>query len=455
MTRSRLRAEPLRQRLAAWWADTWRWVLAAVGAVVATLLLLRTGGDDPLLATALAALVVGAALTASVPMAIALMSVPALFVVERIGWSGVDLAVSDAALAAGFGTAVLLATRPFSRELRLLLLFNGVYQFATLITVVVNPYQQNAVEWFHAWLLISGALVLGWALGRAGYARLAFRLLVGAACVIAVGTLIAAVIQYAHADFGAVYPTWPFAMHKNFAGCAMAFAALVVYVNPPWAAFTRRSAILLLGLLGLAILATQSRQALVGLLVAVILVVSRRRVLGHSRLAFLLIIPTAWLVYLSVQEQIDSQNRFNSFFQRLDWIREVYAYWKHAPLFGHGLRFWYVDPTVPYQPPQAELEVAASAGIVGLAAFAVMWIGIILVLWRMDPLYGTLAVAAVASRLVQAQFDLFWVTAQVSIPFVIAGVCLGAAARAGTDAAGAPIDVVPDHIRRRTPASTS
>ena len=26
----------------------------------------------------------------------------------------------------------------------------------------------------------------------------------------------------------------------------------------------------------------------------------------------------------------------------------------------------------------------------------------------------------------QAQFDLFWVAAQVSIPFVIAGICLGA-----------------------------
>ncbi len=31
--------------------------------------------------------------------------------------------------------------------------------------------------------------------------------------------------------------------------------------------------------------------------------------------------------------------------------------------------------------------------------------------------------------LVQAQFDLFWVAAQVSIPFVIAGICLGAMAR--------------------------
>ncbi len=42
---------------------------------------------------------------------------------------------------------------------------------ATLFTVVANPYLLNAVEWFHAWLLVAGALVVGWAVGRAGYAR--------------------------------------------------------------------------------------------------------------------------------------------------------------------------------------------------------------------------------------------------------------------------------------------
>ena len=51
-----------------------------------------------------------------------------------------------------------------------------------------------------------------------------------------------------------------------------------------------------------------------------------------------------------------------------------------------------------------------------------------LVLWHVDPKYGTLALAVTLSRLVQGQFDLFWVAAQVSIPFVIAGICLGAQA---------------------------
>ena len=35
-------------------------------------------------------------------------------------------------------------------------------------------------------------------------------------------------------------------------------------------------------------------------------------------------------------------------FQRVDWFREVFRYWRESPVFGHGLRYWYVDPTVPF-----------------------------------------------------------------------------------------------------------
>ena len=48
----------------------------------------------------------------------------------------------------------------------------------------------------------------------------------------------------------------------------------------------------------------------------------------------------------------------------------------------------------------------ASAGLVGLLGFVVMWVGLLIVLWRIDPRYGTLAFAVLLSRLVQAQFDL-------------------------------------------------
>ncbi|MRX43683.1 O-antigen ligase family protein [Agromyces kandeliae] len=415
-------------RIAEWWAGAWRWVVMAFGAVVVVYLLLDRGAQGgAVLAVVLAALVVAASLTGSKPLAIALFAVPGLMIPQRIGIGGGDLSVSDAALAAAFGTALLLGQRPYSVPLRRLLMLNLVYQFATLLTVLANPYLANTIEWVHAWMLVSGALIVGWALGAAGYARLALSLIVFTACILAGITLIQALSQYAVGNLGPAAPAWPIPMHKNFVGTVCAFAAVVAYLNPDWVGWTKGWSRLAFWLCVAAVVASQSRQALIGLMAAVMIAVIRRSTSRRSRiLILLLLVPAAWLIISMVAEQVQSQNEHNSVFQRLDWFREVYLFWREAPLFGHGLRYWYQPGSLGYQPPQGELEVLASAGIVGLLAFAVMWIGILLVLWHIDPRFGTLAVAAVLSRLVQAQFDLFWVAAQVSIPFVIAGICLGA-----------------------------
>ncbi len=419
-----------RERLGDWWAGAWRWVLMAGGAVVAVYILLdQRAQNAEMMAFALAVLVIAAAVTTSVPLAIALVSMPGILIIQRVGLGGTDLSVSDVALAAAFGTALLLGHRPYSAPLRALLWLNFFYQFTTLITVVVNPYTANTVEWFHAWLLISGALIVGWAVGHAGYARLALGLIVGTASLIAVVTVVHAAIQYAGGDFRAIYLTWPFPMHKNFVGTTLAFAAVIAYVNPDWLGWSRRLATSTFLLLVVGVLLSQSRQAMIGLVAAVIVGVIRRQVTGRSRIiVFLLVIPATWLVTSMVIEQIESQNQFNSVYQRINWFRDVYHLWAESPAFGHGLRYWYQLPG-EFQPPQAELEVLASTGLLGLFGFGVMWLGILIVLWRIDPRFGTLAFAVVFSRIVQAQFDLFWVAAAVSIPFVIAGVCLGAMQR--------------------------
>jgi hypothetical protein len=440
MSLSNARPGQFRARLAEWWAGAWRWVLMAVGACLAAYLLLERGlSQGVATAACVALLVVGAALTPAISMAIPLIMLPALFVVERAGLGGADLSVSDVALAAAFGSAVLLGTRPFSRPLRQLLWLNLVYQFATLFTVIVNPYVANTVEWFHAWLLVSGALVVGWALGRGGYARIALLLMVATACVIAAATIFSGLIQYASGDFGGVYVTYPLPMHKNHAGAVMAFAAVVAYVHPSWMSWSKNWARAALWLLLVAIVMTQSRQALIGLIVAILIVALRSGSGGRSRLVLLMILPGIWLVAVTIIEQIQSQNQHNSAFQRLQWFREVYLLWRESPLFGHGLRYWTNGPVVSFQPPQAELEVLASAGVIGLLGFAVMWIGIVIILGKLDRAYGTLALAVVLSRLVQGQFDLFWVASSVSIPFVIAGVCLGAQALAAPNDLGGAV----------------
>ena len=84
------------------------------------------------------------------------------------------------------------------------------------------------------------------------------------------------------------------------------------------------------------------------------------------------------------------------------------------------------DPSVDERLERHQLEVLASAGVVGLVGFLVMWLAVFIVLWRVDPRFGTLAVAVLMSRFVQAQFDLFWAAVQGSVPFVVLGICLGA-----------------------------
>ncbi len=427
MTSTSARRELRRAWIADLWANTWRWVLAAIGAVLATYFTLERGVvGGTMMAIVIGAFVIAAALTTSTPLAIALFAMPGLLISERIGLGGGDLSVSDAALAAAFGTALLLGKRPYSTPLRQLLLINLVYQFATLLTVIVNPYALNTIEWFHAWMLVSGALIVGWALGAAGHARLALSLIVVTACVFALITVAGAAYQYTRGDFGPATPNWPFPMHKNFIGTVLAFGAIIAYLNPSWVGWTTGWARFAFGLMTAGIVVAQSRQALIGLAAAIVIAVLRRSTTGRSRLVLLLMIPAAWLVISMVVDQIESQNRHNSVFQRVEWLREVYHFWRESPVFGHGLRYWNNPGELQYQPPQAELEVLASAGVVGLIGFLVMWIGVLVVLWHIDPRFGTLAVAVLLCRLVQSQFDLFWVAVQVSVPFVVAGICLGA-----------------------------
>lgn len=429
-----------RSRMAQLWADAWRWCLFAGGVVFAVYLLLDRGiPNGAVMASAIAVLVVGVVLTSAEPLAIALMATPALLITERLGVGGVDLTVSDAALAAALGTAVLLGRHDYSPPMKAMLWANLGYQFATVFTVIVNPYPQNTVEWVHAWVLISGALIAGWTIGRAGHARLALILILAAAVVIAAGTFGTGIVQAVSGEpFRAVYPTWPWPMHKNFAGGMLGFAAFIAYVNPSWAKLDARWTKAAFVVFLIALVLTQSRQAGIGLAVALLVHTLRRGIGNHILLVVVLAIPAAILIVQSVIEQIDSQNKFNSFYQRLDWIREVYALWKHSPIFGHGLRYWYVSPQANFQPPQAEIEVAASAGLAGLAGFVVMWVVMLVVLWRTAPEFGMLAFGLVLSRIVQAQFDLFWVAAQVSIPFFVAGICLGAQALARESDQGRP-----------------
>lgn len=388
------------------------------------------------LALAGAVLVLAIGLTVYEPAAIPVLAMPALVIVERIGGEGTDLSFSDFALFGAFWCAILLCRRPFSPPMRTLLWLSCAYQAATLFTVLFNPFRQNTVEWFHSWISVAGALVVGWAVGRAGRAHAGLSLFLLACLTIALLTCVTAVQKLAAGDTGPVYLEWPFGMHKNFIGCTLAFAALVAYARPRWMRWPSPLALGAFWLCTLAIVASQARQALVGLGVGVLVVALRREQGRHrSKLILLAVLPALYFVGSVIRDQLTSTNQFNSAHQRLAWYQQTLEIWRDNPAFGVGLRWWTAGRTeYAFQPPNAELEVLSSAGAVGLAGFLILMGGALLVLWRLDHTYGTLAFALLLMRLVQGQFDLFWSAVVVSVPFLLIGVCLGAQAAEQDDA---------------------
>lgn len=409
------------RRSAAWLVGT-----VALAAVLAALGLLVPGYAVFAAAGAAAVLVLG--LTAYEPVALPVLAMPAMVIVERVGGGGLDLSLSDFALFGAFWFALVLAPRPYSKAMRSMLWLSAFYQVMTLFTVVVNPYVANTVEWFHAWLSVGGALVVGWAVGRAGRARLGLTLLLLPCIAFALLTCLAAAQQLAAGDTGPVYLDWPFPMHKNFVGCVLAFAALVAYARPWWVGWPHWFTLVAFWVCSFGVLAAQARQALIGLAIGIILITLRgdpdRK---RSKLILLAAIPAVYFVWGAVQEQLAEDNEFNSANQRLAWYDDAIDVWQRNPWFGMGLRWWTTGRTeFVFQPPNAELEVLSSAGILGLVGFLVLFGGGLVVLWRVNPRFGTLAFSILLMRFIQGQFDLFWVAVQVSVPFAIIGVCLGA-----------------------------
>lgn len=383
---------------------------------------------QPTLVVAGVALLLVGTVALTQPLLLPLLAMPLVVVVARAGGGGIDLTISDLVLGLAFWPAVIFAPRPFSEPLRQLLWLNVFYQAMTLFTVIANPFAANVVEWFHAWLIVSGALVVGWAVGATGHARVGLTLFLLACLGLALPAIAQGLLQYVTGNFAPVYPRWPYGMHKNFLGTLLGFAAVLAYARPSWMGWARGPALGAFWVFVLAILVVQSRQALVGLAIALLVIALRGQ--GERRrsvIVLLGVLPLLGVVFTLARDQIQDGNIHNSWFQRLDWYAESYRVWESRPVTGYGLRYWTQEaaPTA-YQPPNAFLEVAASAGAVGLLGFLIFVAGALWVLWRVDPVYGTLAFALVLSRLVQGQFDLFWISIGVSVPFLLAGVCLGA-----------------------------
>lgn len=373
------------------------------------------------LAGALALLCLG--IGARQPVALAALAVVGTLVIVRIGGASTNLSVSDALLFVGTIAALALFKASEDRDAVALLGLVAGYEALLIVAVLYHPYRADFTEWVHEAFLAGGSVVVGWVVGRRGVGPSVLRALLAGIAGFALWAVAFTVTHHFQAA------NLPFGYQKNFVGDLEALGVLIAYANPVYLRLSAGSRrwLIALGLLGLA--ASQSRQAVVALTVAMLVVVFRGRVAGrtHARAALWLAVPALAYIGWKVQQQVVSSNRFNSIHQRFTWYHSSLTLFHLSPWLGEGLRWWYTGRfAFAFQPPNAELEMLTSAGLLGLFAFVYLELGALRRVWRVPPEYGTLAFAVLLMRLVDGQFDIFWVTAQAALPWMIVGIALGA-----------------------------
>jgi len=399
----------------------------------------------PIYALGLALVILGLGVYTASPFVVVAAAIPGTLLVSRIGGSTNDsnLSVSDLLLLVSTCAALPYMRLRESPALRKILGAMTIYEGTLLLTVALNPYRANVIEWVHEMFLFGGSLIVGFAVARHGHARRALATFVGGSLLIAAATCVVAVATHFRPVFLAG------GLNKNFIGTMLMFAFLVVLANPDWVGWTGRWRVPAMILLLLGILGAQSRQAMIGCAVAVVVVSlcgggSGRR----SRIVILGLIPIAIGATLSIVSEFSSSNHLNSVYVRLSAYSQSLQVWHISPWLGVGLRWWYTArfPN-SFQPPNAEFEMLTSAGMIGLAAFLYLQGRTLLELWLLPRRFAVLAFTAVLVRLVEGQFDIFWVTASSAIPLLLAGLALGEHSRSPTMRAVASSGFPPDEFR--------
>ena len=123
------------------------------------------------------------------PLLIAMLAVPGVLLVQRVGGASLNLSGSDVLTVAGTAVALPLL-RADMRTTRRLLWIALLFEAVLLLTVVAHPNEKSIFEWLHRLFLVGGSITIGAVLGRARRANAAvvtFLVLTTTLAVVAVG----------------------------------------------------------------------------------------------------------------------------------------------------------------------------------------------------------------------------------------------------------------------------
>lgn len=408
------------------WGGRARLVALVVGVLLVAIAMGVVSVTSQDYAVLVACVVLAAGLIFVDPVLIVVLAPVATLLMSRVGGA---LSVSDVVLAAGMLVALVMFRARGLRDMAPLL-WAGTFYLATAVpTLILNRYSANVVEWLHEVVLVLGSMVVGYTIGQRGRARQAVGIYVVACVGIAIAAAIVGLYMLATGQgFGPVYLPM---LDKNLIGGVLAATIVIVYGRPAWFPISRRLGWFVIAVSALGLMASGARQAIIGAVAGLVVLSLRPRpdTGRRPKLVWIVGIPAVIFVLTLVNDQLTSDNAFNSANQRLNWYADTIGVWLTSPVFGVGLRWWYTSRfNVAFQPPNAEFEVISSVGVVGLIGFLVMFIVGMVALWRINPAYGMVGVAIIGTRFAAGQFDLYWVAGQSSFLWIIAGICYGALA---------------------------
>ncbi len=426
------RIERLVARSSSWAA------VVAVAVVVGVAIAVR-----PAVGLVLAGLVLLVGVLVADPVLLAVIVLPGALLIQRVGGASLNLSVAD--LLVFLGAIVCLFQVKWSEApmLRRFLVVIVWYQAVLLLVVVAHPFRGDVIEWFHRLSYLAGSVLVGWVIASHGRARQAVRLFI-------IGSTVLAVITIEHAFTLHFHPAQWGVYQKNAIGSVLWLAIAVAQINPPWIALHRTEARIAKYVCLLGLLATQSRQSAILLLVAVgTAVLLNPEVRRRSKLVLLAAVPLLTIVYYSLELAARNNPKFNSVAIRFGQIGAAIHVWHLSPILGLGMRFYNLPQFVTVTPPPNVLvDNLASTGLLGSAAFFLMVIFTLRVLYALPRVYGTLGVAILVAHYVHGLFDTFWIGALSIVPFVIVGLTLGMS-DAHRDEADPPAPGTSGHDERR------
>lgn len=394
--------------------------------------------DQPVLALAVAGMVMVAVLAATDPLAVAFLALLGVWVIARTGAGGIDLSGSDALLV--LGSVVAFPLVPWGNPaLRRVLGAVVAFQALLFLTVLASPTPASLFEWGHRLLLTGGSVVVGAALGGRGRTRVALGAFVVVSSVM--GALTAGL--WAAAGFAPTVAVLGF--HKNFIGSMMMVSLVVSHLAPTSTGLSRPQLAVAKSLCVAGLLASQSRGAIVALLVAlVVATLGSRDVRRRSAPLFVMLVPLALFAFFSIRSQVEqSANTHSSITERARYREQGLDAWRDSPVLGQGMRFFEQgEHSLASDPHNVVVSSLSETGVVGLAALLGLLAVTVRVLWRLRTGLALAALAVVVARFTHGLFDIYWVAGTQALPWMVVGMAL-------TDATTARDRASADRVSKR------